>query len=110
MGPNTPIKGPDQSQQFMPTLPSISFENLRVALGPDTRVLMRAISFKGGGAVTLNGPLDPSLQARGVIRLNSGRIWIPPLAPLRLDPQEENVAVFTPSLGLIPYVLSLIHI
>ena len=65
---------------------------------------MPSISFKGGGVVTLNGPLDPSLQARGVIRLNSGRIWIPPLAPLRLDPQEENVAVFTPSLGLIPYV------
>ncbi|WP_115132436.1 translocation/assembly module TamB domain-containing protein [Synechococcus sp. N26] len=104
MGPNTPINGPDQPQRFMPTLPAIRFENLRLALGPDTRVLMPSISFQGGGVVTLNGPLDPSLQARGVIRLNAGRIWIPPLAPLRLDPQEENVAVFTPSLGLIPYV------
>ncbi|WP_390128494.1 translocation/assembly module TamB domain-containing protein [Synechococcus sp. HIMB2401] len=104
MGPNTPINGPDQPQRFMPTLPAIGFENLRLALGPDTRVLMPSISFQGGGVVTLNGPLDPSLQARGVIRLNAGRIWIPPLAPLRLDPQEENVAVFTPSLGLIPYV------
>ena len=94
----------DQPQRFMPMLPAIRFENLRLALGPDTRVLMPSISFKGGGVVTLNGPLDPSLQARGLIRLNSGRIWIPPLAPLRLDPQEENVAVFTPSLGLVPYV------
>ena len=88
----------------MPTLPAIRFANLRLALGPDSRVLMPSISFQGGGAVTLNGPLDPSLKARGLIRLNSGRIWIPPLAPLRLDPQEENVAVFTPSLGLVPYV------
>ena len=28
----------------------------------------------------------------------------PPLAPLRLDPQAANAAVFTPSLGLVPYV------
>ncbi len=104
MGPNTPIQEPDQPQRFMPTLPAIRFENLRLALGPDTRVLMPTISFKGGGVVTLNGPLDPSLQARGVIRLNSGSVWIPPLAPLRLDPQEENVAVFAPSLGLVPFV------
>ena len=104
MGPNRSIQAPDQLQRFMPTLSAIRLENLRLALGPDTRVLMPSISFKGGGVVTLNGPLDTSLQARGVIRLNAGRIWIPPLAPLRLDPQEENVAVFTPSLGLIPYV------
>ena len=104
MGSKTTIQGPGQPQRFMPTLPAIRFENLRLALGPDSRVLMPSISFKGGSVVTLNGPLDPSLQARGLIRLNSGRIWIPPLAPLRLDPQEENVAVFTPSLGLVPYV------
>jgi translocation and assembly module TamB len=104
MGPNRSIQAPDQLQRFMPTLSAIRLENLRLALGPDTRVLMPSISFQGGGVVTLNGPVDPSLQARGVIRLNAGRIWIPPLAPLRLDPQEENVAVFTPSLGLIPYV------
>ena len=63
------------------------------------------LNFKGGGAVTLNGPLDPSLEARGVIRLNSGRISIPPFSPtFTLDPQAANVAVFTPSLGLVPYV------
>lgn len=105
MGPNRSIQGPDQLQRFMPTLPAIRFENLRLALGPDIEVLMPPwISFKGGGTVTLNGPLDPSLEARGLIRLKSGRIWIPPLAPLRLDPQAANAAVFTPSLGLVPYV------
>jgi translocation and assembly module TamB len=105
MGPNRSIQGPDQLQRFMPKLPAIRFENLRLALGPDIEVLMPPwISFKGGGAVTLNGPLDPSLEARGLIRLKSGRIWIPPLAPLRLDPQAANAAVFTPSLGLVPYV------
>ncbi|WP_038557265.1 translocation/assembly module TamB domain-containing protein [Synechococcus sp. KORDI-52] len=105
MGPNQPIRRSDQLQRFIPNLPAIRFENLRLALGPDLQVLMPPlISFKGDGALTLNGPLDPSLEARGLIRLNSGRIWIPPLAPLRLDPQEANVAVFTPSLGLVPYV------
>ena len=106
MGPNTPIQGPDQQQRFMPNLPAIRFENLRLALGPDLQVLNPPfLNFKGGGAVTLNGPLDPSLEARGVIRLNSGRISIPPFSPtFTLDPQAANVAVFTPSLGLVPYV------
>ncbi len=104
MGPNTPIQGPNQLQRFMPKLPAIRFENLRLALGPDLRVLMPPwISFKGGGAVTLNGPLDPSLEARGLIRLNSGRVSLFSTT-FRLDPQAANVAVFTPSLGLVPYV------
>ncbi|WP_186515065.1 translocation/assembly module TamB domain-containing protein [Synechococcus sp. A15-44] len=104
MGPNTPIQGPNQLQRFVPKLPAIRFENLRLALGPDLRVLMPPwISFKGGGAVTLNGPLDPSLEARGLIRLNSGRVSLFSTT-FRLDPQAANVAVFTPSLGLVPYV------
>lgn len=104
MGPNTPIEGPDQLPGFMPKMPAIRFENLRLALGPDLRVLMPPwISFKGEGAVTLNGPLDPSLEARGLIRLNSGRLSLFSTT-FRLDHQAANVAVFTPSLGLVPYV------
>ena len=104
MGPNTPIQGPDQVQRFLPNLPAIRFENLRLALGPDLRVLMPPwISFKGGGSMTLNGPLNPSLEARGLIRLNSGRVSLFSTT-FRLDPQAANVAVFTPSLGLVPYV------
>ena len=104
MGPKTPIQGPNQLQGFMPQLPTIRFENLRLALGPDLRVVMPPwISFKGGGALTLNGPLDPSLEARGLIRLNSGRLSLFSTT-FRLDPQVANVAVFTPSLGLVPYV------
>lgn len=53
--------------------------------------------------MTLNGPLDPSLEARGLIRLNSGRVSLFSTT-FRLDPQAANVAVFTPSLGLVPYV------
>ena len=104
MGPNTPIQGPDQVPGFMPNLPAIRFDNLRLALGPDLRVLMPPwISFKGGGSVALNGPLDPSLEARGLIRLNSGRLSLFSTT-FRLDPRAANVAVFTPSLGLVPYV------
>ena len=104
MGPNRSIQGADQLQGFMPNLPMIRFENLRLALGPDLRVLMPPwISFKGGGALTLNGPLDPSLEARGLIRLNSGRFSLFSTT-FRLDSRAANVAVFTPSLGLVPYV------
>ena len=61
------------------------------------------ISFKGGGLLILNGPLDPTLQARGVIRLDSGRVSLFSTT-FRLDPRASNVAVFAPSSGLVPYV------
>ena len=61
------------------------------------------ISFRGGGQLLVNGPLDPSLQLRGLIRLNRGRINLFS-STFRLDSRAPNVAVFTPSLGLVPFV------
>jgi translocation and assembly module TamB len=49
------------------------------------------------------GRLDPSLRASGVVRLLSGRLNLFTTS-FNLDPEAPNVAVFTPSLGLVPYL------
>ena len=104
MGPGAPLQGSDQLGRLLPNLPEVSFRDFRLELGPDLKVLMPPfISFSGGGQLLLNGPLDPSLQARGLIRLNSGRISLFTTS-FTLDPKAPNVAVFTPSLGLVPFV------
>ena len=104
IGPGAPLKGSDQLARLLPDLPEVRFRDFRLGLGPDLKVLMPPwISFSGGGQLLLNGPLDPSLQARGLIRLNSGRISLFTTS-FTLDPKAPNVAVFTPSLGLVPFV------
>lgn len=88
----------------MPNLPAVRFRNFRLGLGPDLQVQMPPlISFRGGGQLLIDGPLDPSLQLRGLIRLNRGRLSLFSTT-FRLDSRAPNVAVFTPTLGLIPYV------
>jgi translocation and assembly module TamB len=105
MGPGTPLPASQERlKNLMPNLPAVRLENLRLALGPDLEVKMPPfISFRGGGQLVLNGPLDPSLQARGLIRLESGRVSLFTTTFI-LDSKALNVAVFTPSLGLVPYV------
>lgn len=88
----------------VPNIPAVSFENLRLALGPNLRIKMEPLAnFRTQGLLTLNGPLDPSLQARGVVRLINGRVNLF-TTTFSLDKRAPNVAVFTPSLGLIPYL------
>jgi translocation and assembly module TamB len=105
MGPGTPLPASQERlKTLMPNLPAVRLENLRLALGPNLEVKMPPfISFRGGGQLVLNGPLDPSLQARGLIRLEAGRVSLFTTSFI-LDPKALNVAVFTPSLGLVPYV------
>ncbi len=104
LGPGAPVKPSAQLKAAIPNIPKVRFENLRLTLGPDLAVRMPPlINFRGGGQLLLNGPLDPSLEARGLIRLNRGRISLFSTT-FRLDHQAPNVAVFTPRLGLIPYV------
>ena len=89
---------------WAPALPSIRFRNFRLGLGSNLQMQMPPlISFSGGGQLLLNGPLDPSLQVRGLVRLNRGRVSLFSTT-FRLDGQAPNVAVFTPSLGLVPFV------
>jgi translocation and assembly module TamB len=105
MGPGTPLPASQERlKTLMPNLPAVRFQNLRLVLGSNLEVKMPPfISFRGGGQLLLNGPLDPSLQARGLIRLESGRVSLFTTTFL-LDSKASNVAVFTPSLGLVPYV------
>ena len=88
----------------LPQLGLLRFNNLRLRLGPDLRVSVpNVLNFKTAGLLTLNGPFDPSLRASGVVRLLNGRLGLFTTS-FSLDPDAPNVAVFTPSLGLIPYL------
>lgn len=104
IGPGAPLEASEQLQDLIPNLPTVSFRNFRLRLGPDLRVEMPPmISFRGSGQLLLNGPLDPSLQARGLVRLTNGRVSLFSTT-FRLDNSAANVALFTPSLGLVPFV------
>ena len=103
-GPGVPAAAPDRISALLPNLPAMQFRNLRLRLGPNLSVDMPPVlSFRGGGQLLLNGPLDPSLQVRGLIRLNTGRFTLFSTT-FRLDHGASNVAVFTPALGLVPFV------
>ena len=88
----------------LPKLPFIGFRDLRLTLGPKLKVeRLPFYNFTTAGLLTVNGALDPSLELRGVVQLLSGRISMF-TTTFNLDRTAANVAVFTPSLGLIPYV------
>ncbi len=88
----------------IPDFPSVSFDNLRMKLGPNLRITSQPLAnFRTDGVLTLNGALDPSLQATGVVRLLNGRVNLFTTS-FKLDRSAPNVAVFTPSLGLVPYL------
>jgi translocation and assembly module TamB len=88
----------------VPNLPFLQLQGLRLRLGPDLKVgVPNVLNFNTGGVLTLSGALDPSLQVSGVVRLLNGRLNLF-TTTFSLDPDAPNVAVFTPSLGLIPYI------
>jgi translocation and assembly module TamB len=105
------LLGPDMASatatslaDTVPNFPYLAFDNLRLRFGPDLRVVLpRVASFNTGGSLRISGRLDPSLRATGVVRLLSGRLNLFTTS-FSLDPQAPNVAVFTPSLGLVPYL------
>ena len=88
----------------VPTLRFLSFNGLRLRFGRDLRVeVPNVLNFRTSGLLTLNGPMDPSIRISGVVRLLSGRLGLF-TTTFSLDPDAPNVAVFTPALGLIPYL------
>ncbi len=93
----------------LPNLPMLGLRKLRLRFGPNLRVVLPTVAnfsptnFNINGLLTLNGRLDSSLQASGVVRLLSGRLSLF-TTTFNLDPDSPNVAVFTPSLGLVPYL------
>ncbi|MFM9047036.1 MAG: translocation/assembly module TamB domain-containing protein, partial [Cyanobium sp.] len=104
LGPQIQSVGAGQLEDAIPRFPWLSFQDLRLSFGPNLRVVVPNVaSFDTGGALKINGRLDPSLRASGVVRLLSGRLNLF-TTTFSLDPDAPNVAVFTPSLGLVPYL------
>jgi len=88
----------------IPAFKALGFNNLNLKLGPDLKIVLPNVaSFKTAGALRLSGRLDPSLRARGLIRLLQGRLNLF-TTTFSLDPEAPNVAIFTPAGGLVPYV------
>lgn len=104
LGPDVESDTAQSLRESVPRVPLLRLDNLRLALGPDLEVVVPPVAnFKTGGSLALNGPIDPSLSISGVVRLLGGRLSLF-TTNFTLDPDAPNVAVFTPSLGLIPYV------
>ncbi len=96
------------SRLFKPNFPrklsSISFDNLKLNLGKDFRIVSQPITrFNAEGLLTLNGPFDSQLQLKGVVLLKNGRVNLF-TTTFNLDKREPNVAIFAPSNGFIPFI------
>jgi translocation and assembly module TamB len=104
LGPDVPSLSSETVKALVPRFPALGFQDLRFSLGPDLTVgVPNLASFATEGSLRLNGRLDPSLTASGVVRLKRGRLNLF-TTTFSLDPDTPNVAVFTPSMGLIPYL------
>ncbi len=83
---------------------SIIFDNLKIVLGPSLRLVSQPLaSFETNGFLLLNGAFDDTLDVSGVVKLVSGYVNLF-TTTFNLDQSEPNVAVFVPSMGLVPYV------
>ncbi len=83
---------------------AIGFKNLRLRLGPDLRITSLPVaSFNTEGLLILNGKFNEDLSASGLLRLTNGRVNLF-TTTFTLDRKEPNVAIFTPSMGLVPYI------
>ena len=104
LGPNIEEDPSRNIKASVPDLPFVNFNNFRVKFGPRLRVQVQPIAnFTTAGLITVNGPLDSGIELRGVLQLLSGRVSMF-TSTFNLDRKAPNVAVFTPSQGLIPYV------
>ena len=104
LGPEVESDASGLLRASVPNVRFVGFDNLRLSLGPDLTVgVPNLASFNSSGLLRINGRLDPSLRLQGVVRLLRGRLNLF-TSTFGLDPDSPNVAVFTPSMGLIPYL------
>ena len=83
---------------------TIKLDNLRVNLGPNLKIISQPVAnFEVEGFLLLNGSVDRSINANGLVKLQNGRVNLF-TTTFYLDKRSQNVAVFVPSMGLIPYV------
>ena len=90
--------------EAMAQLPPMDLQSLTVVLGPELELQASTVAnFSIAGQVRLTGPVGPDLQAIGLVEFLQG--WVNLFtSQFRLEPNTRNVALFTPSLGLIPYL------
>ncbi len=92
------------SSGFPSGFESISFDNLKLVLGPSLRLVAQPLaSFETNGFLFLNGPFDENIDVSGVVKLVSGYVNLF-TTTFNIDQNEPNVAVFVPSMGLVPFV------
>jgi translocation and assembly module TamB len=104
LGPDVESNASEALRAAVPNASFLGFDDLKLKLGPDLSVgIPNLASFGTSGALRLNGRLDPSLRLQGVVRLLNGRLNLF-TTTFGLDPDSPNVAVFTPSMGLIPFL------
>ena len=104
LGPEVESDASGLLRASVPNVRFVGFDNLRLSLGPDLTVgVPNLASFNSSGLLRIKGRLDPSLRLQGVVRLLRGRLNLF-TSTFGLDPDSPNVAVFTPSMGLIPYL------
>jgi translocation and assembly module TamB len=104
LGPDVESTTAEALRSSVPRFPYLAFEDMTLRLGPDLRVVIPNIAnFTTAGRLRIAGRLDPSLRASGVVRLLGGRLNLFTTS-FSLDPDAPNVAIFTPSLGLVPYL------
>ena len=85
-------------------LSSITFDAFKLNLGPDLKLSSPPIAnFVVNGSLMLNGPLSDDLELTGVLRLEKGRVNLF-TTTFDLDKSQPNIALFAPSMGLIPYL------
>ncbi len=81
----------------------IEFDQLRVSLGDNVRILQPPVlSFTASGAIALNGSLDAP-RPEGRVSFEKGRVNLF-TSVFRIDQRQENYAQFTPLYGLDPYL------
>lgn len=91
-----------------PGLSALEFNNLRVNLADDLRIIYAPVlDFLASGDVLLNGTLE-NLEPRGRVNFNRGQVNLF-TTRFRLNRREENYAQFIPGQGVDPFLnLSLI--
>ncbi len=104
LGPELESGNGEDFRALVPNVSFLGFEGLQISFGPDFSVMVpRLADFKTAGTLRIDGPLGPEIETRGVVTLERGRLNLF-TTNFVLDRNAPNVAVFTPSLGLLPYL------
>ncbi len=104
LGPELEARTGEDLRALVPAVGFLALDGLRINLGQDFHVVVPQLAdFRTSGTLRLDGPVGPDIEARGVVKLERGRLNLF-TTNFFLDRNAPNVAVFTPSLGLVPFL------